>query len=395
MGIMSNSNVCGLRRCTNCVLPETHETITFDERGVCSVCRNIDYKHTKIDWKAREKALRALLDEYRGKYSYDCMVPFSGGKDSTFTLYTLVTKYKVKPLVVSFDHAFLRPRTLDNNERTLRKLGVDFLKFRPSWKVMRATMLASFRKTGDFCWHCHAGVFAYPMQIAVKFNIPLLFWGEPSAEYTNYYSYDTPEEVDETRFRETVTLGIDAKEMLELINDDSITLRDLEPFMYPPLEKLKAINYKSVYLGNYLPWDVKAHAKIIKEGLDWQGDEVEGVPPGYDYEKVECMLTGIRDYIKYIRRGYARAAHLTSIDIRNGRMIREDAVKLVEMYENKRPASLDVFLEMLELSEDEFMKIARSHAIAPYVHDSSTTEPGKELWDQKQWAQFLTTKPIQ
>ncbi len=73
----------GLRLCSRCVTPETHETIFFDQEGVCNVCRQQEYKQEKIDWAAREQELHALLDGYRGKGDYDCIVPFSGGKDST------------------------------------------------------------------------------------------------------------------------------------------------------------------------------------------------------------------------------------------------------------------------------------------------------------------------
>ena len=182
-----------LRRCVRCLLPETHETIVFDGEGVCNVCRQIEFKEAKIDWAAKERELIELIDQYRGRYSHDCIVPFSGGKDSTFTLYALVSKYRIRPLVVTFDHGFMRPTTLANNERTIKKLGVDYLKFRPNWKVVQKLMLESLKRKGDFCWHCHTGIFSYPMQIAVKFNIPLIFWGEPSAEYTSYYDYEAPE----------------------------------------------------------------------------------------------------------------------------------------------------------------------------------------------------------
>ena len=149
-----------LRRCTRCAMPETHETIEFDAEGVCNVCRQHEFKQSQIDWAARERDLVALIEQYRGKYDYDCIVPFSGGKDSTYTLYTLVARYKVKPLVVTFDHGFLRPTLLANTERTIKKLGVDYLTFRPSWKVVQKLMRESLLRKGDFCWHCHTGIFS-------------------------------------------------------------------------------------------------------------------------------------------------------------------------------------------------------------------------------------------
>ena len=113
------------RRCNRCLLLETHDTLVFDDEGICNICRNIEHKQVHIDWEARGQQFRLLLDEYRGKYAYDCIVPFSGGKDSTYTLWALVVQHGLKPLVVCFDHGFMRPTVLANTERTIQKLGVD------------------------------------------------------------------------------------------------------------------------------------------------------------------------------------------------------------------------------------------------------------------------------
>lgn len=374
----------GLRRCSRCLLPETHETITFDADGVCNVCRQIEFKRSKIDWTARLVDFEALLDQYRNNYDYDCIVPFSGGKDSTFTLYKLVHDFQLKPLVVSFDHGFMRPTVEANTQRTIKKLGVDYLRFRPNWTVVQKLMLESLRRKGDFCWHCHTGIFSYPMHIAVKFNVPLVIWGEPSAEYTSYYGYEDDEEVDERRFNRYVNLGITAEDMVGML-DGKVTMRDLEPFSYPKLSALKAIGYRSVCLGSYVPWDVKQQVEVISRELGWQGDAVEGVPGAYSYEKVECAMQGVRDYLKFIKRGYGRTTHLASIDIRNGRLDRESGERMAAAHDGKRPASLDVFLKYVGLTEQEFMETAARHQVAPHTFDGSTVEKGEELWDQKLW----------
>jgi N-acetyl sugar amidotransferase len=329
--------------------------------------------------------LDELIESYRGKYDYDCLIPFSGGKDSTFTLYYLVNNYNVKPLVVTFDHLFLRPRTLQNNIRTLRKLGVDYLKFAPNWKVVKKTMIASLKATGDFCWHCHCGVFANVMQIAVRFQVPLILWGEQSSEYTSYYSYDEAEEVNEERFnRMMMNLGISIEKMLELT--EGLTERDLRLFKFPSVDQLKKLNYRSVCLGSYIKWDTQKHSEIIKKEIGWEPDDVEGVPPKYDYEKVECMLTGVRDWCKYIKRGYARATHLACIDIRQKRITREYGEKLVGKYEGFRPASLDYFLEITGFTELEFNSILSKQMVPPYVHNfEEEIIRGKKLWDQDLW----------
>jgi len=372
-----------LRRCTRCLLPETHETIIFDADGVCNVCRGQETKQS-IDWDAKRREFEAILDEHRGKHDYDCIVPFSGGKDSTFTLWSLMKEFNLRPLVVSFDHGFMRPGVLANRARAFKILGADHMNFRPNWHVVQHLMRESLRRKGDFCWHCHTGIFAYPMHVAVRFEIPLIIWGEPSAEYTSYYSYDEPEEVDERRFNRYINLGINAEDMLGML-DGKVDERDLKPFTYPNVRDLRRLRARSICLGSFIPWDVKRQVEIIQRELGWQGSPVEGVAPSYPYEKIECAMQGVRDYLKFVKRGYGRTTHLGSIDIRNGRIEREDALLQALEHDGNRPASLDVFLQHTGISEEEFNTIAGSHAVAPYRHDWDATPRGEPMPDQESW----------
>jgi N-acetyl sugar amidotransferase len=380
---MSETATVTLQRCTRCLLPETEDTITFDENGVCSVCRNQGIKQ-QIDWQAKKAQLDELIEQYRGKGPYDCIIPFSGGKDSTFTLWYLITHYKIKPLVVSWDHGFYRPGVLKNRERILQKLGADFLSFTPNKAVVKKLMLEALRRKGDFCWHCHTGIFAFPMQMAVRFGVGLVFWGEPNAEYQSYYSYDEIEEVDERRFNRYVNLGITAEDMVGML-DDSVTERDLEPYIYPKLRDLMALDYRSVCLGSFIPWDVKRQVEVIQTELGWQGDLVEGIPPEYAYEKIECAVQGVRDYLKYIKRGMGRTNHLVNIDIRNGRLSRDEGEQLQAQYDGKRPASLDEFMQYVNIDEEEFLDIAMQHQVTPWQFDPSKVERGEKLPDQDDW----------
>jgi len=226
-----------LRSCVRCGLPETYETIEFDRQGICNICRAAEHKQSGIDWTARKQLLDRLVEKHRGRSAYDCIVPFSGGKDSTFTLWYLVREKGLKPLVVSFDHGFYRPNHLKNVERTISTLGVDYLRFRPNWDVVRKLMLESLERKGDFCWHCHTGIYAHTMQIAIRYETPLLIWGESLAEYQSFYSYDEMEEVDEKRFNRAMNLGITADDMYEFLGG-RVAKRDLYPFVYPPRKDL-------------------------------------------------------------------------------------------------------------------------------------------------------------
>ena len=373
-----------LKRCSNCLLPETHETLVLNSKGICNVCTAVASK-SEIDWKKRLEDLDNLVNIYKGKYRYDCLIPFSGGKDSTWTLYYLLKRYPdLKPLVVRFNHGFLRPKLKENCSKVFRKLGVDVHEFTPNWKVVKRLMLQSFLEKGDFCWHCHTGIFAYPMQVAIKENVPLIFWGEPSAEYTAYYSYDQPEEVDEERFNRFMNLGISADDMIIRL-DNILDERDLEPFRYPPLEDLRRIGCRSVCLGSYIPWDVKYQVNKIRSELGWEGDKVENVPPEFDYEKIECWMQGVRDFIKYIKRGYTRPTHLAAIDLRNKRISKQEAIDLINEFEARRPPSLDLFLDYVGITESEFYTIALGHKVSPWEFDPQKIREGEKTPDFIYW----------
>lgn len=359
-----------MKLCSKCVMPETAESLSFDDQNCCSVCKQIEFKHENINWIDRKQELHELVEKYRNKHDYDCIVPFSGGKDSTFTLYYLVKELKLKCLVVRFDHLFMRPVVEENCNRTFKILGVDVIKFSPNWKVVKKLMFESLVRRGDFCWHCHTGIFSYPMHVSLMTKVPLIFWGEPGAEYSSYYSYDESEEADERRFNLKINLGINAEDMIGMldntISEDKVELRDLKPFTYPARNLLNENKTKSVFLGTYIPWNPKKQAKLINKELGWKGDKVEGIPEEYNYEKIECFMQGLRDYIKFLKRGFGRTSHLTSIDIRNGEMTRDRALQLVREYDGKRPKALDFYLNLLDLTEEKFYEIISNHIVAPH-----------------------------
>ena len=209
-------------------------------------------------------------------------------------------------------------------------------------------MLKSLIKTGDFCLHCHRGIYAYPMQIAVKYKVPLLIWG--STDYAL-----NPGIRDWNFFKKYLTLGLDLNEFV----DDETSLDDLQPFMYPPEDQLKELNIMGIHQGDYMRWDVRKQVEIIKKELGWEEAVVEGSYVKYD--KIECKYISIRDYLKFIKRGYGRSAQLASVDVRAGFMDRKTALKLAEEYDGKRPNVLDDFSKDIGISEKEFMEIAIRH----------------------------------
>lgn len=378
-----NSEPAELERCVKCNIPITWETVVLTESG-CNICSNWEIKQKDVDWQEREKQFLDVVAEAREQGApYDCVLPFSGGKDSTFTLYMVVKKYKLKPLVVSFDHGFYRPRMQENRLRTFRQLGVDVLSFTPNWLIVKKLMLEALIRRGDFCWHCHSGIFAYPVNVACKFKIPLIIWGEGGGEYEAYFKYQDLEETDEWKFNRRIVLGIRAEDMAGFIG---VEPRELYPYMYPSRKEIEEVGIRSVPFGNYIPWDVKKHVAIIEKELGWQEDEIESGLPGLTYEKIECAMQGVRDYAKFLKRGFSRVTHLTALDIRHGRMDREQALELIHEYEWKKPRSLEVFCEYAGITEDQFHEIVLQHVIAPHKPiDPDILPYGEKLWDQDYW----------
>ena len=377
-----------MKSCSRCLNTETADTISFNTAGTCSVCVQVDHKLDVVDWAARKSELDTLTIQAKSTNGqYDCIVPFSGGKDSTYQLWYVVTQLKLRPLVVRYNHWGYRAQLEENNVRTFKRLGVEVLDFRPNWSVVKATMLEALVRKGDSCWHCHTGVYSFPMHMAIKFGTPLIFWGESLKEYQSWLDPTAKENVDEVRFNRAMNLGMTADDMYEFIKDGhpEIDRRDLHWHAYPSKASLDTLGVKSICLGDYVKWDTKGQVEIIKRELGWRGDEVEGIPPEFDYEKIECQYQGVRDWLKFIKRGFGRTNHLANIEIRHGRMSRTAAEVMAACYDGKEPASLGWFLQTVGITRDDFYDIALSHVVDPWEFDGSAIVAGSELPDMKDW----------
>ncbi len=387
-----SENKVKLKKCIKCQMPETYETIEFDKNGACNICQAANKKQD-IDWVKRKLLLDRIIDENRGKHAYDCIIPFSGGKDSVFQLYYLMKEYKIKPLLVRFNHGFIRRTIQENVDKILKKLGVDFIDFTPNWKIVKKVMLESFRRKTDFCWHCHTGIFSYPIRLALMHKVPLIFYGEPQAEFNTYYDYNT--DVDgldlenEERFNMIRTLGITAEDMHGMIDtpEDPVDKRDLIPYTFPDIKELEELKYMPVSLGSFIPWDHHKNTEIIKKELGWKIDELEGVPSEINQhgEKIECFMQGTRDYVKFLKRGYSRVSQINSFNVRNNRMTPDEAKKINEKYDGRKPPSLEIFLEYVGLTEKEFNEIVNRTVIPPHQPNYKSNEIAEKTWDFDQW----------
>ena len=373
-------------------MTETEQTLTFDENGVCNICQAAAVRDDQIDWTTREADFRAILDRHRDKRQYDAIVPFSGGKDSAWVAYVLVRRYKLKVLLVTFNSNFRRATHMQNIERVTRALGCDHITFKAGEDVIRRTMVEMLKRKGDFCWYCHTGVVAFPFKAALMYKIPLLIWGEPSTEYAGgYYGYKEKNPADERWFNRLINLGVNAEDMEGFLGGE-FSARDFEPFRLPPRAELDTLGLESVHLGDYIKWDAIKQIEILNKELGWEPAETENLHPRYAGEKIECVLQGTRDYLRFIKRGYSRTNQRANLEIRQGRVSRADAEQMIQ-YDAQRPASLDLVLEYMGMDEAEFHRVAENHAIYPHVHDPNTVRRAqRELDDKEFWKDYLRPK---
>ncbi|MDD5005732.1 MAG: N-acetyl sugar amidotransferase [Candidatus Omnitrophica bacterium] len=352
-----------LKRCTKCVMPETWSGISFDEDGVCSLCSEFMKKKNKINWKERQKILDKILHKFR-RYAkkrnnkYNCIVGYSGGKDTVYTLWAMVRKYKMKPLVVTFDHSFtLSPEAEWNLMEIPKILDCDHLRFSIGNGLRNALCKKTTGIMGDFCWHCHNGVGTFPARISKQWDIPLQIWGEPTAEYQTEgaYKLEDIEEQDEEHYQKVFQAGIKP----EMALPKEYAISDLLPMVWPEGNfKLKAI-----YLGNYEPWDQRKHVEIITKELGWKHNKVEGTY--VDWDKVDCPYESVRDWQKFIKRNLGRTTFQASKDVRDGLITRKEALRLVKTLDGKRPKAMDKFINDVGILEEDFNKLTKRHAVIP------------------------------
>jgi N-acetyl sugar amidotransferase len=344
-----------LTYCTRCCMPQSTEGIAFDELGVCQACQSAEHK-MRIDWAARERDLRGILDRYRNPDGdYDCIIPISGGKDSTFQLHVLTQVYGLRPLAVTFSHNWFSEVGRYNLEHAIERFGVDHVMFTPSRSLVNRLARKSLVKIGDSCWHCHAGVGAFPLQVAVRWRIPLLIWGESIAEASGRATHREPV----LKFDRDYFTSVSAKVYPEAMVGDGIEERELAGFRLPSWEQLEEVGVVGIHLGDYLFWDDERQMEFVRDTYGWREGRVEGTYKGY--KSVECRMAGVHDYTKFLKRGFGRGTDHASADVRAGLMTREEAFELAKHHDSERPDALDYYLEITGYTEDEFNVIMREH----------------------------------
>ncbi|TRW97077.1 N-acetyl sugar amidotransferase [Candidatus Methylobacter oryzae] len=344
-----------MRYCARCCMPESNEGMQFDEMGICQACQSSEQK-IRINWVEREKELSNLLDYYKSlNNEYDCIIPISGGKDSTFQLHVLTKVYGMRALAVTFSHNWFSETGKYNLQNCLEQFDVDHIMFTPNRSLVNRLARQSLFKIGDACWHCHSGVGAFPMQIAVKYKIPLMIWGESIAETSGRATHRNPVR----KFDRDYFTKVSAKRYPEEMVCDSISLRELSGFKLPSVEEIEAVGVVGIHLGDFIFWDDERQMEFVRDVYGWREDKVEGTYK--HYKSVECKMAGVHDYTKFLKRGFGRGTDHASVDVRAGLLTREEAFELAKKSDTERPPALDWYLQITGFSNEEFEIVMAQH----------------------------------
>lgn len=348
-----------LTYCKHCVMPDTKPDLFLDEEGVCNACRSFEMR-VEVDWDARKHELLKILEKYRchDGGNWDCIVPVSGGKDSTYQVVRML-QLGLNPLCVTSTTCDLSPLGRRNIEN-LKHLGVDYVEMSPNPLIRAKLNRIGLTQVGDISWPEHVGIFTIPVRAAVQFNVPLIVWGENSQNEYGGPAAAAGNNVLNRRWLEEFG-GLLGLRVADLAGLDGIEPKHLICYTYPSDEELSRVGVTGLFLGHYLPWDGLANTLIAQSnGFSTYDRVVEGSM--VNYENLDNHQTGIHDYFKFLKFGFGRATDLACLHIRRGRLTRQDGLEAVRRLDGVFPweylgKSLEDILRPLEMTVDDFIAV--------------------------------------
>ena len=267
--------------CKNCVMPNTKPDLFLDEKGICNACRSFE-KRKDVDWGSRYKELLEILDKYRKPSGahWDCIVPVSGGKDSTYQVVRML-QLGLNPLCVTSttcDLSSLGRKNIQN----IKDLGVDYIEVTPNPIIRAKLNRIGLTQVGDISWPEHVGIFTIPVRAAVQFNVPLIVWGENSQNEYGGPAAAASNNILNRRWLEEFG-GLLGMRVSDLVGQEGIEEKHLIHYKYPSDEELARVGVTGLFLGHYIPWDGFSNSLIAQaNGVRTYETVVEGRMANYE-----------------------------------------------------------------------------------------------------------------
>jgi len=356
-----------VRYCRHCIMPDTRPRIVFDEHGVCNACRTAEDKQG-IDWAARRREFVELVEPFRSKDGrWDCVVPWSGGKDSCTIAWKLKFEFGLNPLLVTF--APLIPNDIGmRNREALIQAGFDHIYFRPNQKVHRRLTRRFFIERGNPKVAWDAGVNVVPVRVAMQFNIPLVFYAEHGeSEYGGRVLSEQSRKIRDLTEVIEHQVGDDARNWV----DDEVTETDLNPYVYPDLRDVTQTGVRAFYFAYFFRWSMYDNFQFIRAHIPF-ATHPRGRTPGTftDFDSLDDKSDDLYYYMQYVKFGFGRAVRDACRFIQNGHMTRKQGLEMARTYDGEFPREhLAEMLDYLSMTEQELLETIDLHR-------------NPELWDR-------------
>jgi hypothetical protein len=337
-----------MKICSNCVLPETFPGIKFNEKGTCNYC--VESKSIKEQNSKKAEYLKRfelLIKEYQGKSSYDALMCYSGGKDSTYTLAVLKEKYDLNILALTFDNGFLPDQTRTNILNVTDALKIDHLLLKPRFDVLAKVFMycaehdvypaKALERSSAICTSC-MGIIKYAaLRLALEKDIPMIFygWSPGQVPITASIMKNVPQMVKQ--MQKTVYGPI-----YQIVGDA------IRPYFLEDAHFNGSYNFPfNIYPLAFIDYDIEAIKKDIVR-LGWKR------PEEVDANSTNCLLNSYGNFIHRQRLCFHPYAFELANLVRSGNLDR--ATALERLSEPDAPDTIAMVKEKLSNAENIFGK---------------------------------------
>lgn len=358
-----------MKYCMRCVTPYNRPNICFDADGGCN-CAGGECPRA-VDWSARATAFRTLVEEAKARRApYDCIIPVSGGKDSTWQT-VMCLEHGLKPLCVT-SRPPKRTELGDRNLRNLVALGVDHFDVTIKPDVEKRFLYEALARFGSPAIPVHMAIFSIPLRLAVDMRIPLVIWGENSAR--EYGGEECDRQCDELNDRWILKYGVTFGTRASDWVSDELSARDLVQYTWPGDSARRDAGVQSLFLGSFFRWDPQDAFRVAQKH-GFKASDSGALTGYYGYADLDDAFLAIHHWLKWYKFGFTRAFDNLSLEIRNGRMTREEAIaELRELGEQRPDGAIDAFCEHVGITREHFFEVVEKFR-------------NKDVWTQRdgQW----------
>lgn len=359
-----------MQYCRKCLNTNTRPNIVFSECGLCPPCQYQEHPED-IDWDYRNKKLTEIIDFARqnNHSGYDCIVGVSGGKDSTRQALHIKERFGLTPLLVSMNYPpdQISQRGVDNLSNLIN-LGFDCINIGCGPLTWKKAMKYAFLKHGNWAKATEFALFASVPRIAVAYQIPLIWWGESPSLLLGDMGVLGSDPFDGNRLKYSNTLG--GGDITWLLSEGFATT-DILQYIYPSDKEMERANLRIVFMDYFMKdFSQLTNGNLAAlRGLSVRKPNPDLDPDLFGTSMLDEDFININMFIRYLKFGFGRASDIANIEIRSGRMSRDEAIKLVAKYDgNYDPSVLENFCNYIDIPISMFWETVKRY-VNPNLFD--------------------------